>query len=53
MTLVVVFNIIAVNTTYTGYASSYTIVYITTAEELISFSKECSNDAYSIDKLVI
>lgn len=53
MTLVIVFNIIAVNNTYTGYASSYTIVYITTAEELISFSKECSNDAYSIDKLVI
>lgn len=41
------------NTTYTGYASSYTIVYITSADELIDFSKECSNDAYSIDKLVI
>lgn len=51
--LVICFNIIASNTLYTGYAAPYTIIYITSPEELINLSKECSNDAYSVDKLVI
>lgn len=51
--LVICFNIITSNTMYTGYAAPYTIIYITSPEDLINLSKECSNDAYSVDKMVI